>query len=1593
MKSHTTEFKNTIKNLGRELRAVITYGNVTIEEEIYAVTPHFEGGILKSIMKQLDLELSVDIPLETVINCQIGILVNGSYEMLNFGNYVVYKSEKQEDTNTYKLTCYDKMLYSMKQNEELGVPYPISIKNYLIAICNKLGLTLRTTTFQNESRMIQNELYLGLEYTYRDILDEIAQATGSIICLNENDEVLVKYPTQTNDTIDEEFLKDVNVDFGQMYGAINTIVLSRSGESDNIYYPETLPENPIEIKIKDNQIMNWNDRSDYLPGIYNALNGLYYYINDFSSTGILYYEVGDLYNVQVGNNTYQCLMLNDEINITTGIEEIIHTDLPEQSETDYTKADKTDRRINQTYLIVDKQNQQIESLITTQTDQNQKIARVTQTVDELNSKISDIADITTSLETNSARLEFEGINQSEPIRVVIHPVGVNISKLYPSTSLKPSTNLTIKTRILRFTNTTTEEVFDYELPDDLLYYDSENYDEFQLDYDGLTCIVNKKCKWNNDGTVGLLTSERTDEYTFPHIELTDGNYIVQLIQYSNGYIFARLMAQNIYTTQFATKAELNSDIRQTVDNINLSVNQRLTNYSTTTQMNSAIDLKANQITSSVSETYATKSELNSSTSSLNSKIDQTAQSISLSVDSVQEQVETAQSTANSAVTKADNAQTSANSAQNTANTATTKADNAQTSANNAQATANNINNNLATNYYTKTQTNSAINQKADSITSTVSQTYSTKTETNTAKNQAINSANSSTDAKLQNYSTTAQMNSAIEQKANQIAIAVSETYSKKTDVISEVNVEYALGTSTSTAPTTGWSTIAPTWQSGKYMWQRTTTIFADGSTDVSTPTCIAGAKGQDGTNGTNGVSVSSITEYYAVSSSNSTAPADSAFKTTMQTMTSTNKYLWNYEVINFSNGTTQNTNKRVIGTYGDKGQAGTNGTNGKDGIGIKSVTNKYQVSTSNTTAPTTWKDTPQTMTPTNKYLWNYEIITYSDNTTSTSTPAVIGAYGDKGNAGTNGVSVSSITEYYAVSTSNSSAPADSSFQTAVQTMTTTNKYLWNYELITYSNNTTQKTAKRVIGVYGDKGTNGTNGTNGIGISSIVNKYAVSSSNSTAPSSWSNTPQTMTATNKYLWNYEIITYSNNTTYTSTPAVIGTYGEKGNTGDTGKGVKAVVAQYYLSSSKTTQTGGSWSETQPTYRTNYYYWTRTKITWTDNTTTYTTPILVEEINSLNESVASLNIRAGNIESTVRTKVGNDEIISKINQSAEAVQIDADKISLNGKTINLTSDDITINSNNFSIDKNGNITATGGTIGGFGLSSDNFETELNLNRDYTTEDSLRVQNIIVGNITPTQTDYEKYDFNNDEKISGIDLYWVTRFANNLESKKKKYVLDTLNATKAIQIFDETLGRRSLNLGAFGSYINYLSTLSLEVKNGPSIRQGGIEIPTTVGNISIGNMNLDQVDYSWLSLSNTNNGHSVDVSNDFIQFWTGNALPTLVYSGAALYENNSGSTGTITLRDYAYNYDFLEIYFADHNNGNIKQMIKVENPDGKNAQMQILSQSGTDIRVNVQRATISGKNITKQYGQVNYMRGGNYTTNEIYIEKVIGYRSGYPDY
>lgn len=76
-----------------------------------------------------------------------------------------------------------------------------------------------------------------------------------------------------------------------------------------------------------------------------------------------------------------------------------------------------------------------------------------------------------------------------------------------------------------------------------------------------------------------------------------------------------------------------------------------------------------------------------------------------------------------------------------------------------------------------------------------------------------------------------------------------------------------------------------------------------------------------------------------------------------------------------------------------------------------------------------------------------------------------------------------------------------------------------------------------------------------------------------------------------------------------------------GETGRGVRGLVEQYYLSTSSTGLAGGSWSTAQPAWKQGSHIWTRTEITWTDGQVTYTDPVLAKAVNDANQSVADLD------------------------------------------------------------------------------------------------------------------------------------------------------------------------------------------------------------------------------------------------------------------------------------------------------------------------------------------------------------------------------------
>ena len=375
--------------------------------------------------------------------------------------------------------------------------------------------------------------------------------------------------------------------------------------------------------------------------------------------------------------------------------------------------------------------------------------------------------------------------------------------------------------------------------------------------------------------------------------------------------------------------------------------------------------------------------------------------------------------------------------------------------------------------------------------------------------------------------------------------------------VKSTSVAYQVSTSGTTVPTGTWSGSVPSASAGQYLWTRTIITYTDNTTSTI---YSVGRMGTNGANGTNGKSIGSVVNYYlATASSSGVTTATSGWTTAVQSVSAAKKYLWNYEVVKYTDGTVASTTVPcIIGSYGDRGSKGDKGDTGSTGNGIKSITEHYAVSASNSTVPTSWSSTVPTMTESNKYLWNYETITYTNGTTVDTTKRVIGVYGNKGATGATGSQ-----GYSLVANVVRDAFTESQW-TAYGTI--------NHEE-TWSSTSGIRNGCRIGDMFAIVGT------------------ATDTKNAHVAYYRSNTAS---------GDLKGLCISHTIIPRGATGATGSKGDKGDTGATGKGVKSTAVTYQASSSGTTIPTGVWSATPPaTSADKPYFWTRTIITYTDNTT----------------------------------------------------------------------------------------------------------------------------------------------------------------------------------------------------------------------------------------------------------------------------------------------------------------------------------------------------------------------------------------------------------
>lgn len=372
------EFKKAMQSPTKELDAYIKIDDedtITSYDDLLSITISCDTSMCKSAMRKFEASYygSRNL-LDKWVHIGIGVRISdGTYEYIDYGLFQVTEITYTKDTNKTKIVGYDLMVNSMKAYSTLSVEYPTSLYDYTKMLCSACGLELGNDSFDTHNDwQITKELWENIDgITYRDIFVEIAQVTGSTCMISNDNKIYFKSINKTGETLTYDNLKTLKQE--ELYGEINSVVLSRTPAEDNIYMrdEESIATNGLtEFKIENNEIID-KDRDNAMTPIYNKLYGISYYPFEATTEGLGWFEIADNFDIKNDNDeVFNTTLFYYSITVDGGIKETLKTTADSKTSTQYQYATTISKRIKNTEIIVDKQEQNITQLVSDMYSEN-----------------------------------------------------------------------------------------------------------------------------------------------------------------------------------------------------------------------------------------------------------------------------------------------------------------------------------------------------------------------------------------------------------------------------------------------------------------------------------------------------------------------------------------------------------------------------------------------------------------------------------------------------------------------------------------------------------------------------------------------------------------------------------------------------------------------------------------------------------------------------------------------------------------------------------------------------------------------------------------------------------------------------------------------------------------------------------------------------------------------------------------------------------------------------------------------------------------------------------------------------------------------
>ncbi len=572
----------------------------------------FDGQLFKTIMKQIEITVkNANEIKEKDINFKYGLLVDDKYEYIDLGNFFIKDIEDSKKKDEMTVTGYDRMIRFMKnfKQSELQLTYPCKMLKLVQRMCEVCGVELFSADFYNADLDVTEDFFTVQELTYRDVLEKIAQATLTTAFIEENKLNLYKVNDNAIEKIDKSYLTDLTIK--ENFGPVNALVLGRGDVEDNVEEKDqdSIKQNGrCEIRFDENEFIEFQ-REKVIEGMFEQVKGLEYYSFEASDVGIMWLnpcaciELGDR-----EDNLYKSYYLKANITINTGITSDIEAEIPETTETEYKVTTKEEKKTLKVERLAKKNEGLIQDLIQETTDHEEKLTKHEQTMDSITDKVSNMADLTRSIE-GIRTISLENCIKGNLLELHIKGNNTVFESLKLSDNLYLSDDLYLKGDSLIVIKDQNGKSKEYELNiQDTLRQNGTVYDEYILK-EGKAQVIRRI---NADGTI--KDKAVTESLGTVSIMLEEGNNTLSIKNYT-AEISAKWAIKSEYSEVFATNVKMDSEIKQTAQEIKLSVNEKLDSYDTSIQVNSKLEETSSKIS------LETSGKINTLEKNINAKIE------------------------------------------------------------------------------------------------------------------------------------------------------------------------------------------------------------------------------------------------------------------------------------------------------------------------------------------------------------------------------------------------------------------------------------------------------------------------------------------------------------------------------------------------------------------------------------------------------------------------------------------------------------------------------------------------------------------------------------------------------------------------------------------------------------------------------------------------------------------------------------------------------------------------------------------------------------------------------------------------------------